>query len=59
MNPTRRLALRTERLAELAAEELRGLGGGAADQSGDTCKCPDYTYFCITGYAICRTRICP
>ncbi|HVF04310.1 MAG TPA: hypothetical protein VNA20_05685 [Frankiaceae bacterium] len=44
----RTLTLRTERLAELTNDELTGVVGGA-----NTKSCPDYTYYCATGYAIC------
>jgi hypothetical protein len=45
----RRLVLRRERLDELTTGEL-GVVVGAAAQ---TTPCPDYTYYCITGPAIC------
>lgn len=44
----RTLTLRGEHLAELSTAELTDVVGGAATKS-----CPDYTYYCITGYAIC------
>jgi hypothetical protein len=47
----RRLVLRRERLDELTTDELGGLAGGAPPQP--TSDCPDYTYYCITGPAIC------
>ena len=49
----RRLVLRTERLAELTMTELAVVVGGA-----QTTNSPDYTYYCLTGPAICDlTRI--
>jgi len=48
----RTLVLRREQLVELAANDLVEVAGGAS-QPGATCACPDYTYYCITGPAIC------
>ena len=48
----RSLVLRGESLTELAASELESVAGGAS-QPGATCNCPDYTWYCITGGAIC------
>lgn len=45
----RRLVLRSERLDELSTDEL-GVVVGAAAQTN---ACPDNTYYCITGPAIC------
>ena len=52
----RKLTLRRERLVELTTAELGEVVGGAPTKT-----CPDYTYYCITGPAICTpTRItCP
>lgn len=52
----RTLALRTERLAELTTADLVEVVAGGPD----TKSCPDYTYYCITGPAICErlTRTC-
>ena len=47
----RTLVLRTERLSDLTTAELSGVVAGAPD--GNTKSCPDYTYYCITGWAIC------
>jgi hypothetical protein len=49
MMVNRRLVLRRERLDELSTHEL-GVVVGAAAQ---TTPCPDNTYYCITGPAIC------
>lgn len=49
----RTLVLHRERLAEITSTELANVAGGAS-QPGATCNCPDYTYYCITGPAICR-----
>ncbi len=49
----RTLSLRAETLAELADADL-GVVAGGASQPGATCNCPDYTYYCLTGYAMCR-----
>jgi hypothetical protein len=49
----RTLVLRREALDELTTGELAEVAAGAR-----TSDCPDYTYYCITGPAICReTRI--
>jgi ornithine cyclodeaminase/alanine dehydrogenase-like protein (mu-crystallin family) len=45
----RRLVLRREQLTELTTNELGDVVAGAAP----TKTCPDYTYYCITGPAIC------
>ena len=54
---TRRLVLRAEHLTELTTADLADVVAG----SPQTKSCPDYTYYCITGPAICErlTRICP
>ena len=49
----RTLVLRREPLTELTPEELTGVVAGA----GGTKPCPDYTYHCVTGTAICETMI--
>ncbi|HEX8004163.1 MAG TPA: hypothetical protein VF519_15855 [Mycobacteriales bacterium] len=56
----RKLVLRSEQLAELSDSDLSGVAGGAS-QPGATCNCPDYTWYCITGGAMCgSTRLlCP
>lgn len=46
----RRLVLRSERLSELTTTELGEVVAGAPQPTKD---CPDYTYYCITGPAIC------
>jgi hypothetical protein len=53
----RRLVLVHERLTELTSDELALVAGGAPDAVTKTC--PDYTYYCLTGPAICGavTRI--
>lgn len=53
MKPTRTLTLAAERLAELSGADLAAVGGGQERQP--TYDCPDYTYYCITGYALCRS----
>ena len=47
----RTLVLRAERLSDLTTAELSGVVAGAND--GNTKSCPDHTYYCITGWAIC------
>lgn len=48
---TRKLTLRREALTDLTTDELGAVFGG---QDPNTTKsCPDYTYYCITGYALC------
>lgn len=49
----RSLVLRREQLADLSPSDL-GVVAGGATQPGGTCDCPDYTYYCITGWAMCR-----
>lgn len=56
MNRARKLVLRRETLAELTGDDLQAVFGG---NSRETCNCPDYTYYCITGPAICDTLLCP
>lgn len=55
----RRLTLRRELLTELTSDELTEVVGG----SPNTKSCPDHTYYCVTGPAICdrltQSRICP
>ena len=51
----RTLALRREPLTELTPEQLSGVVAGARDEA--TRPCPDHTYHCVTGAAICETRI--
>ena len=58
MRPVRKLVLKRETLAELADADLRAVAGGNS-QPGATCNCPDYTYYCLTGPAICDTLLCP
>ena len=53
----RKLVLHREQLAELSDADLVEVAGGAS-QPGNTCACPDYTYYCLTGYAICSRAIC-
>ena len=54
----RTLVLRRERLEELTPGDLAGVVAGAR-----TTDCPDYTYYCITGPAMCdrptNTLLCP
>ena len=50
----RKLTLRREQLAELTTADLGGVVAGAPP-GPETSDCPDYTYYCITGYAICRS----
>ena len=54
----RKLALKPERLTELTAADLDGVVAGAppAPPSSD---CPDNTWYCITGGAMCRSLLCP
>jgi hypothetical protein len=52
----RTLVLRREQLVELCATDLVEVAG-AASQPGATCACPDNTYYCITGTAMCHSRI--
>ncbi len=51
-----KLTLSRERLDELTTDELRSVAGGQS-QPGATCTCPDYTYYCLTGPALCDSRI--
>lgn len=52
----RKLTLRREQLTELTTADLGGVVAGAPP--AETSNCPDYTYYCITGYAICgSTRL--
>ena len=53
----RKLVLRSEHLTELTTTELTGVVAGAREEPTKTC--PDYTYYCITGPAICKSIICP
>ena len=58
---TRKLVLRSEHLAELSSSELGSVVGGATRDN--TCNCPDHTYYCATGHAMCgpltiTDRIC-
>jgi hypothetical protein len=50
---SRKLTLRREQLTELTAGDLADVVAGAPP--AETTDCPDYTYYCITGYAICRS----
>lgn len=52
----RRLALKPERLSELTTDELDGVVAGGT--TAGTKECPDYTYYCVTGDAICSRRVC-
>lgn len=52
----RKLALKPERLAELTTAELDGVVAGAT--TANTKECPDHTYYCPTGYAICSRLLC-
>jgi hypothetical protein len=47
----RSLVLTRERLTELTPDELTLVAGGVPDAVTKTC--PDYTYYCVTGPAIC------
>ena len=47
----RTLTLRRENLSDLTASDLAGVVGGQQPQP--TTDCPDYTYYCLTGPAIC------
>lgn len=47
----RRIVLKAEHLSELTADDLGGVVAGAPPQPTE--DCPDYTYYCITGYALC------
>jgi hypothetical protein len=55
----RTLVLRREHLAELSPSDLAGVAGGASGQA--SCQCPSYSWYCITGGAMCgETRLlCP
>ena len=53
----RKLTIKTERLTELTTDELDLVVGGASGQP--SCECPSYSWYCITGGAICESRICP
>ncbi|HWL36123.1 MAG TPA: hypothetical protein VNQ77_08000 [Frankiaceae bacterium] len=50
---SRKLTLRREQLAELTTDDLSDVVAGAT--TANTKECPDYTYYCITGYAMCRS----
>lgn len=57
----RGLVLRRETLTELTAADLGGVVAGAPESE----KCPSYSSYCITGYAMCgegldtRSVLCP
>ena len=53
----RKLVLRREQLAELSTADLGAVAGAAIDAK--TYTCPDYTYYCLTGHAMCNTLLCP
>jgi len=53
---TRKLVLKPERLAELTAADLGDVVAGGT--TANTKECPDHTYYCPTGYAICSRLIC-
>jgi hypothetical protein len=57
MKSQRTLVLRREQLAELGESDL-GAVAGAASQPGNTCNCPDASYICLTGGAICSKIVC-
>jgi hypothetical protein len=48
---TRTLTLRREALTDLTTDELAGVVAG--QDPNNTKTCPDWTYPCITGYALC------
>jgi hypothetical protein len=48
----RTLVLRAESLTELLDADLGSIAG-AASQPGNTCACPSYSWYCVTGGAIC------
>jgi hypothetical protein len=48
----RSLVLRRENLSEITPAELSDVAGGASQPV--SCYCPDNTYYCITGPAMCR-----
>ena len=48
----RTLVLRRENLSDLTANDLAGVVGG--NQPQPSSDCPDNTYYCITGPAICK-----
>jgi hypothetical protein len=52
----RRLVLRREHLDELTTGELSAVAGGAQPPA-PTKDCPDYTYYCLTGPAMCHSRV--
>lgn len=52
----RKLVLRREQLTALETGDLVLVAGGATGR--DTCNCPDYTYYCLTGYAMCKSLLC-
>lgn len=47
----RTLRLRREQLTELTTADLGGVVAGAPP--AETSDCPDHTYYCITGWALC------
>ena len=49
----RTLVLRRRQLAELTTEDLLDVVAAAAP----TKDCPDHTYYCVTGTAICQSRV--
>lgn len=52
----RKLSLRREQLTELTAADLGDVVAGAVP--ANTKECPDHTYHCLTGYALCgSTRL--
>lgn len=54
---TRKLTLKPERLTELTVSDLDSVVAGApAPPSRD---CPDNTYYCATGHAMCSRLLCP
>jgi hypothetical protein len=48
----RKLVLRRENLSDLTAADLAVVAGGQQPQA--TTECPDYTYYCLSGPAICN-----
>lgn len=52
----RTLVLRREQLTDLTTADLAGVVGADARTQAD---CPDNTYMCLTGYAICGSSKLP
>ncbi len=59
MRPTRKLALRRERLTELCTDDLRRIAGADADLSGPTCPVRDCAGDISDRLAACNSILRP